>query len=147
MLYEVREQDHFVGRKTKAFWPFLSVAGGTLKGLTKSSNHAQFNLLIWHCFLPQKHKDHPRCVFKSLTPRETVLGRALGYPEVTPIWSKGTIFTDACGLPNYIFTNRGKPFRASVAPCVWPNELSEPCIMKLSHIICQRAAALCLSLT
>lgn len=124
--------------KDKDILAFPSLAGGTQRGITKSSNHDQLNLLIWQHFLLQKWKDHLRCVFKSLTLRETVLGKALGYPEVTPIWSKKAIFTDACGLPNYIFTNPGKPFGASVAPCVRPNELSEPTLWNCHRLFVRK---------
>lgn len=95
-------QDHFGGRKT--FWLLLaspSVTVGELRAL--------FNLLTWQHLLWQNQNGHLRCVFKSLTLRETVLGKALGYPEVTPIWNKNTIFTDACGLPNYILESPRKP--------------------------------------
>lgn len=94
-----------------------------------------FNLLTWQHFLLRNRKDHLRCAFKSLTLRETVLGKALGYPEVTPIWNKNTRFADARGLPNYILTSPRKPFGASVAPRVQPNELSEVCYEIVTHYL------------
>lgn len=114
----------------------------TQRGMTKPGSHSLFSLPIWQHFLLQEQKDHLRCVFESLTLRKIVPVKALGRPEIPPIWSKSTTFADACGLPNYIFTNPWKPLSASAAPRVWLNEVSEPYIMKLSQVICQKAAAL-----
>lgn len=111
------------------------------QGTSKLSSHPAINPSIWQWFFLQEQKDHLRCVLESLTLRVNHLCESSGHPEMPPVWSKSTTFADTCGLPNCIFTNPRKPLRASAAPGVWSNEVSELHVIKLSQIICQKAAA------